>query len=100
MLFGIWIEQKQKGLDGQSLKPLLENPQRERKRPVVITYGLNNHGVQTERWCYILYCDGGEGLYYHDRDPNEWKNLASPPKYSSVKTELAKFLPAKKVKTK
>jgi hypothetical protein len=78
----------------------LENPQRERKRPVVITYGLNNHGVQTERWRYILYCDGGEGLYYHDRDPNEWKNLASPPKYSSVKTELAKFLPAKNVKTK
>jgi len=87
---------KQKGLDDQSLKPLLENPQREWKRPVVITYGLNNHAVQTELWRYILYRDAGEELYDHDRDPNEWTNLASFSKYSSVKTELAKFLPVKK----
>jgi arylsulfatase A-like enzyme len=29
------------GLDGQSLKPLLENTDRKRERPVVITYGFN-----------------------------------------------------------
>ena len=49
---------------------------------------------------YILYRDAGEELYDHDRDPNEWTNLASFPKYSSVKTDLAKFLPVKNVKTK
>ncbi len=46
---------------------------------------------------YILYRDAGEELYDHDRNPNEWTNLASFPKYSSVKTELAKFLPVQKL---
>ena len=87
---------KRRGLDGQSLKSLLENPERKWDRPVVITYGLNNHAVQTERWRYIRYRDGGQELYDHERDPNEWTNLASIPKYSSVKTELANSLPAAK----
>jgi len=63
-------------------------------RPVVITYGLNNHAVQTERWRYIRYRDGGQELYDHERDPNEWTNLASIPKYSPQKTKLAKWLPS------
>ena len=85
---------KRKGLDGQSLKPLLQNPRKQWERPVLITYGLNNHALRAQRWRYVLYCDGGEELYDHDRDPHEWTNLASSPKYSSVKTELGKWLPA------
>ena len=85
---------KRRGLDGQSLKPLLENPERKWERPAVITYGLNNHAVQTERWRYIRYRDGGQELYDHERDPNEWTNLASIPKYSPQKTKLAKWLPS------
>jgi arylsulfatase A-like enzyme len=88
---------KRKGLDGQSLKPLLENPGRKWERPVVITYGMNNHAVQTERWRYIRYRDGGQELYDHDRDSNEWTNLASIPEYSSVKSKLANWLPTAKV---
>jgi len=61
---------------------------------------LNNLGVQTERWRYILYCDSGQELYVHNRYPNEWTNLASFPKYSSVKSDLAKFLAVKNLKTK
>ena len=85
---------KRRGLDGQSLKSLLENPERKWDRPVVITYGLNNHAVQTERWRYIRYRDGGQALYDHERDPNEWTNLAFIPKYSPQKTKLAKWLPS------
>ena len=85
---------KRRGLDGQSLKSLLENPERKWDRPVVITYGLNNHAVQTERWRYIRYRDGGQELYDHERDPNEWTNLASISKYSPQKTKLAKWLPS------
>jgi arylsulfatase A-like enzyme len=85
---------KRRGLDGQSLKSLLENPERKWDRPVVITYGLNNHAVQTERWRYIRYRDGGQELYDHERDPNEWTNLASIPKYSPQKTKLSKWLPS------
>ena len=88
---------KRKGLDGQSLKPLLEDPDRKWERPVVITYGLNNHTIGTEHWRYIRYRDGGQELYDHDRDPNEWTNLASIPEYSSVKSKLANWLPAANV---
>ena len=85
---------KRKGLDGQSLKPLLQNPEVKWERPVVITYGLNNHAVQTEHWRYIRYRDGGQELYDHERDPNEWTNLAFIPKYSPQKTKLSKWLPS------
>ena len=81
------------GLDGQSLKPLLNNPSREWHRPVVMTYGFNNHAVQTERWRYIRYADGGEELYNHTSDPNEWKNLASLSQYKSTIEELKMHLP-------
>jgi len=97
MLLGIWSEPKQKGLDGQSLKPLSENPQREWKCPVVIILWVEQQCRSNEGWHYILYRDAGEELYDHDRNPNEWSNLASFPKYSSVKTELAKFLPVQKL---
>jgi arylsulfatase A-like enzyme len=80
------------GLDGQSLKPLLENPDRKRERPVVITYGFKNHALQTERWRYIQYHDGGQELYDHDSDPNEWTNLANNSKYQKVVRNLQDLL--------
>lgn len=84
---------KRHGLDGHSLKPLLENPKREWDRPVVMTYGENNHAIQTERWRYIQYRDGGQELYDHSKDPNEWTNLAESPEYEEVITELKTALP-------
>jgi arylsulfatase A-like enzyme len=80
-------------LDGQSLKPLLENPRREWDRPVVMTYGYQNHAIQTERWRYIQYHDGGQELYDHDVDPNEWTNLAESAKHEEVIMELKNALP-------
>jgi len=80
------------GLDGQSLKPLLKNPSREWQRPVVMTYGFNNHAVQTQRWRYIRYANGGEELYDHTSDPNEWKNLVSVSQYKSTIEELKMHL--------
>lgn len=81
------------GLDGQSLVPLLEDPLLEWSRPVLTTFGYQNHSVRTERWRYIQYHDGGQELYDHDADPNEWTNLASLPQHTSVIHELAEFLP-------
>jgi arylsulfatase A-like enzyme len=65
------------GLDGQSIVPLLKNPQMKWDRPALTTYGYKNHTVRTERWRYIQYNDGGEELYDHESDPNEWTNLAN-----------------------
>ena len=65
--------------------------------PALTTHGRNNHGVRTERWRYIRYADGGEELYDHQADPQEWKNLASDPANAQVIADLRKHLPEKNV---
>ena len=44
--------------------------------------------IRTKRWRYIRYNNGMEELYDHDRDPNEWTNLAHSPEYADTITEL------------
>lgn len=80
-------------VEGQSLRPLLANPQAAWNQPAVTTYLFANHAVRSERWRYIRYRDGSEELYDHDQDPLEWTNLARDPKYDAVKKELAAWLP-------
>ncbi len=81
------------GLDGQSLVPLLKNPDREREQPAITTHGPNNHVVVTEKWRYIRYANGSEELYNRGEDPYEWTNLAGKEKYSEVVERLSKHLP-------
>jgi arylsulfatase A-like enzyme len=81
-------------LDGVSLRPLLENPQREWGRPALTTYGRGNHAVRSEQWSYIRYHDGSEELYDRRQDANEWINLSSLPALASVKEDLRRWLPA------
>ena len=81
------------GLDGRSLQSLLKNPGQTWNHPVVTTFGFNNHAIQTARWRYIRYADGGEELYDHARDPNEWKNLASNRQYQATILDLKTHLP-------
>jgi arylsulfatase A-like enzyme len=80
-------------LEGQSLQPLLEDPNRKWPRPALTTFGQNNHGLRFERWRYIQYADGSQELYDHENDPNEWHNLAGDPKSEPVIAELKKWLP-------
>lgn len=80
-------------LDGESLRPLLQNPAARRDQPAIITFGLNNHSVRDERWKYIRYHDGGEELYDMHMDPNEWTNLAMVKSLFTKKIELASWLP-------
>ena len=81
------------GLEGQSVCPLLENPDRARDRPAVTTHGRENHAIRSERWRYIRYADGSEELYDHDADELEWTNLANDGSLQAVKDEHAKWLP-------
>ncbi len=79
--------------EGTSLAPLLDNPKADGYTASVTTHGYGNHSVRTERWRYIRYEDGAEELYDHDRDPNEWHNLAANPDYAPVVKDLRQHLP-------
>lgn len=85
--------EKDSGHEGQSLKALLDNPEREWERPVRTTFGLGNHSIKSTRWRYIKYVDGSEELYDLSKDPNEWKNVAGNSEYKSIIEDHAKWLP-------
>lgn len=80
-------------LEGQSLKPLLENPQMTRDEPAVTTWHYNNHAVRTENWRYISYRNGDEELYDHRSDPDEFYNLAKLPENRALMDSLQQWLP-------
>jgi len=81
------------GLDGQSIVPLLDDPERPWPRPVLMTFGYKNHAVRSERWRYIRYHDGTEELYDHQNDPGEWTNLAADIEHQSTIARLREALP-------
>lgn len=81
------------GLDGRTLRPLLENPSAGHGRAAVSTYLRGNHAVTGRRWRYIRYHDGSEELYDRQQDPAEWINLAGRAEYAKHKHELARSLP-------
>ncbi|MHC4877931.1 MAG: sulfatase [Planctomycetota bacterium] len=80
-------------LDGDSLVPLLKEPNADWSTPALTTHGIGNHSVRSERWRYTRYANGDEELYDHDADPMEWKNRASDPNLKSVKEDLARWIP-------
>ena len=82
-------------LDGKSLVPLLRNPRQPRIRPVITTFGPNNHAVRTERWSFIQYADGSRELYDLKNDQNEWRNLSSEVQHQALIQKLAAQLPTK-----
>lgn len=84
---------KRPELEGNSLLPLLKNPDAKWDTPSLTTYKKDNHSVRSRRWRYIRYADGSEELYDHEQDPYEWKNLAGEPRFASVKEELRKWMP-------
>ena len=81
--------------DGISLKPLLQNPSADWSRPAITEYKRGNASARSDRYRYIRYHDGGEELYDHQSDPNEWHNLAASETHQAIKRKLAKWLPRK-----
>jgi arylsulfatase A-like enzyme len=64
----------------------------------ITTFGMNNHGLRTSDYRYIRYEDGGEELYDHRNDPNEWFNLAGEAGSAGVIEDLEQKMPVVNVK--
>jgi arylsulfatase A-like enzyme len=80
-------------VDGESLTQQLREPATELDSPAITTWGRGNYSVRGDKFRYTKYFDGGEELYDHANDPQEWKNLADDPQFAANKNELSNFLP-------
>jgi iduronate 2-sulfatase len=92
-----------KDLQGQSLRPLLDDPTRAGK-PAAYTQvqrggpkskvRFMGRSVRTERWRYTEWDEGRKGveLYDHANDPHEYTNLAKDPRHAETVKELRRLV--------
>ena len=82
-------------LEGQSLRPLLSNPNSTWDKPAIsqVQYGSDAKGysIRTMRWRYTEWNGGNAGreLYDHANDPDEVHNLAGLDKYADTVKRLS-----------
>jgi iduronate 2-sulfatase len=88
-------------LEGRSLRPLLDDPRAKWDKPAYSQVGRGGvpakfmgRSVRTARWRYTEWDEGRQGveLYDHAKDPREYRNLASDPKYAGAADELKRLL--------
>ena len=86
-------------LDGHSLRPFLENPERKDwSGPAAALMAVRDKGagphfsVRSSLYRYTLCSNSQEELYDHQIDPHEWTNLAGNQKYEKTKEKLRKEL--------
>ena len=98
---------KGRKLDGHSMKPFLKDPKDGKWTGPNVAVTLvradgskpgdestNHYSVRSKRYRYIRYNNGKEELYDHDKDPYEWTNLATDPKYEEIRKQHLKLLNA------
>jgi arylsulfatase A-like enzyme len=94
------------GLDGQSLKPFIENPSAAKQKVAISQYPRSTpqgaamgYSIRDERWrCTFWRQRNGEKiiateLYDEVNDPAETVSLADEPEHKSLIESFAKFLP-------
>ena len=79
--------------EGISLVPTMKNNLEATDAFAITTFGMNNHAVKSNGFRYIQYEDGGEELYDHSIDPNEFSNQANNAAYSEKIKKLKLLLP-------
>ena len=88
-------------LSGDNLMPLLDKPNRKwdnaAHTQVLRSPGYMGRSVRTGRWRYTEWDNGKRGaeLYDHQKDPNEYNNLADDPKYAGKRKEMKNFIISK-----
>ncbi len=84
--------------EGVSLVATMKNDRSSENAFAITTFGMSNHGVKTNGFRYIQYEDGGEELYDHKNDPNEFTNLAKQQAYQAKIEAMKKHLPSTNLK--
>ncbi|WP_406700645.1 sulfatase/phosphatase domain-containing protein [Singulisphaera sp. Ch08] len=88
-------------LDGRSLRPLLEDPDRAWPHGAVTQLSrrakqdpFKGYSVRSERFRYTEWDGGKRGvqLYDHEKDPHEGTNLASDSQYAETIAEMKRLL--------
>jgi arylsulfatase A-like enzyme len=79
--------------EGNSLVPLLKNPDAEWNEISVTSYGVGNLSLRDRTHRYIVYEDGSEELYDMVKDPNEWRNLSGNPEHTEIITRFKAAVP-------
>ena len=82
-------------LDGNSLVPLLKNPNAEWKQPALMTSQMDGvffESVLDNDFRMTRLITGETELYKLSSDPHEFKNLAENPEYAPIIEELEKHL--------
>jgi arylsulfatase A-like enzyme len=83
------------GLDGNSLLPLLQNPQAHWDKPVLMSSeeeGIRYDVVLSNDYRMTRMATGETELYHLDNDPHEFTNLADKPEYEGVIAKLSERL--------
>ena len=93
------LQEPQHTSDGQSLRPLLTNPDVPWGHPSLTCYGDGLFSVCSERFRSIQYPDGSEELYDHSIDPHEFTNVAIKPEHEQTKNGLRKAIPTSYAKS-
>jgi arylsulfatase A-like enzyme len=79
--------------EGKSLVSVMHTEKKDEGAYALTTFGRNNHGIKSGGYRYIRYEDGGEELYDHRTDPDEWTNLAGQAGYTEVIEAMIRYLP-------
>jgi uncharacterized sulfatase len=94
------------GLEGRSLRPLVEKPDAAWDKPALTQVArrgprapgvpvtemppisLMGYSLRTEKWRFTQWGDKGTELYDEEKDPGELNNLAEAPEYKEVVEKL------------
>jgi hypothetical protein len=85
-------------LDGQSLVPLLKDPQGSTGRVVLTSFDPGNVSLRSLQWRYIRYADETEEFYDLMNDPNEWANLAGKTEHEKLLKQFRAQIPSAAIK--